>query len=330
MLSRRVKVNFVVEYNAQNCYLISLNEVFKTTCDWMSSRITKKSWKVKLMHVVVIVIATIYVVTIDINIFIEIDVMSIINASTLESSKLNFNLKFIYSNDIIIYNKSNAIYSLATLIDEYQNLFIDKNITINISKAKWMSVNLKSNVVTKSTKIYFLKQKNRDVMNVIFNKLHAQDKLHYIIQSTLYSYSIFVVWRDTSKDRKGRSIIDIRDFNDITKSNNYSLLLQFDVTTTMTNFFYIFIVDAIDWFHQFNVRNVDRNKCTIINHRDQKKSNVVLMSYKDSSFYMQRQIDKILRSYKKFVKAYVDDIIIYSRSLSQHLTHLRKLFELFR
>ena len=45
---------------------------------------------------------------------------------------------------------------------------------------------------------------------------------------------------------------------------------------------------------------------------------------------MQRQTNTILRPFKDFAKAFVDDIIIFSRTLVEHLSHLRYIFELFR
>ena len=74
----------------------------------------------------------------------------------------------------------------------------------------------------------------------------------------------------------------------------------------------------------------DRLKFIVVNHREQKKFNITLMSYKNSFSYIQRQTNKMLRSYKKFVKIYVDDIIVHSRTLSKHLTYLRQIFEFFR
>ena len=54
------------------------------------------------------------------------------------------------------------------------------------------------------------------------------------------------------------------------------------------------------------------------------------MNYKNSSSYVQRQTNKLLRSYKVFAKAYVNDIIIHFDTLSEHITHLRILFKMFR
>ena len=38
----------------------------------------------------------------------------------------------------------------------------------------------------------------------------------------------------------------------------------------------------------------------------------------------------MLRSFKNFAKIFVNDIIIFSRILQKHLSHLRQIFELFR
>ena len=54
------------------------------------------------------------------------------------------------------------------------------------------------------------------------------------------------------------------------------------------------------------------------------------MKYKDSSSYVQRQTNVMFKFYKKFIKIYVDDIIIYSRILIEHIIHLIKIFDLFR
>ena len=45
---------------------------------------------------------------------------------------------------------------------------------------------------------------------------------------------------------------------------------------------------------------------------------------------MQRQIDDILKKYRHFVKAYVDDIVIFFNFLKKHLKHLNQIFALFK
>jgi len=50
------------------------------------------------------------------------------------------------------------------------------------------------------------------------------------------------------------------------------------------------------------------------------------MGYRNSPAYVQRMIDRILRPYRKFCRAYVDDIVIFSTSLSEHVEHLTLIF----
>ena len=130
--------------------------------------------------------------------------------------------------------------------------------------------------------------------------------------------------------RKSRVVVDIRDLNKITKSDFYSLSLQSDIISAVIEFLYISTVDENDYFHQFKVRYKNRYKLTIISHRGQEQYNVALMSYKGSLSYVQRQTNKIFRFIRDFVKIYVNDIIAFSKTLSEHLEHLRRMFALFR
>ena len=189
VLSRRVKLNFVIKYNQQKCYMISSKNFFKTICDWMSNRVTR-SWKIKLTTIVVTIIVVAYIVII-INTSNTLN--NVANFIISSISRIDANLKHVYSNDVIIYDQSKTIETISTLIVEYQNLFIDKNIINDILEQKWMLINFKFNVVIKSIKIYSLNQRNREIVDITFDKLHAQKKMHFINQFTSFNYSIFVV-----------------------------------------------------------------------------------------------------------------------------------------
>lgn len=47
------------------------------------------------------------------------------------------------------------------------------------------------------------------------------------------------------------------------------------------------------------------------------------MGYRNSPAYVQRPIDTTLRRCRTFARAYVDDIVIFSKSLEEHIQHLR-------
>ena len=54
------------------------------------------------------------------------------------------------------------------------------------------------------------------------------------------------------------------------------------------------------------------------------------MGCSNSIAYIQRQIDKILRPVRTFARAYVDDMVIGSRSFKEYINHLRQVFDLFQ
>ena len=66
----------------------------------------------------------------------------------------------------------------------------------------------------------------------------------------------------------------------------------------------------------------------MITHRNQKSFNVIVMNFKNSSIYVQKQINRFFRSYKNFVKAYVDDIVIHFDTLKKHFSHFRQIFDM--
>ena len=51
------------------------------------------------------------------------------------------------------------------------------------------------------------------------------------------------------------------------------------------------------------------------------------MGYRNSPVYVQRMIDRILRPFRHFCRAYVNDIVIFSTSLDEHVKHLAQVFK---
>ena len=54
------------------------------------------------------------------------------------------------------------------------------------------------------------------------------------------------------------------------------------------------------------------------------------MGYKNSVAYVQQQIDRLLWPNKKFARAYVDDIVIFSETLIEYVQHLKSIFLILR
>ena len=241
------------------------------------------------------------------------------------------NTEHIHSNDVIIHNSfDEAVKAFVNIVDQYVKLWIDQDFA-KLSMKNWMRISLKADwnsKIKKKAKIYSLRIKNKTVVDEIFNKLHDQERLFWTSEATSFSFSYFVVWRKSFNKKKNRVIVDIRTLNAIFLSNAYSLSLQSDIIQTIHDCTFISIIDCTNFFYQWRVHSKNRHRLTMIIHRDQKTFNVVVMSYRNSFVYVQRQIDRILRFCRIFARVYIDDVVVFSKFLNDHILHLKNIFEL--
>ena len=148
----------------------------------------------------------------------------------------------------------------------------------------------------------------------------------------IYFLQLFDILRLKNRQwrKKKKVIIDIRKLNAIIQSNAYSLFLQSDIITVVRNYFFISIINAFVFFYQWRVHLKNRHKFIVVIHRNQKSFNVTMMSYKNSSIYVQRQINRLLRHFWQFFKIYIDDIVIFFKTTTKHVAHLRSIFDMLR
>ena len=232
-------------------------------------------------------------------------------------------------NGVTIHGNSSAIQEVA---NEFPTLWEEGSFA-KIPEPEWMRIPLKSDweqYVPKTARVYPLGRDAREIVDKTFDKLHKQGRLSWTKESTPFSYPVFVVWK-TMPDgtRKGRAVVDIRGLNAITRADVYPLPLQTDLISSVKDCRYISVIDCASFFYQWRVHWKDRHKLTVVSHRGQETFNVAVMGYKNSPAYVQRQIDRLLRRFRAFARAYVDDVVIYSKTLEEHVHHLREVFSLF-
>jgi len=297
-LSRHARLGTIVEYNGHGCYMVSPEAESLATCGW---RVSDQS-----------------------------DSTSQSSETQISPARTDPNKEHQLPNGVTVYGDDDSASALASLVANFEDVFTDAGKTVDIPESQWMPIKLKTGAQPKASKVYPLGQKDRQVVDSTFDKLHEQGKLRFTDQPTSFSWPCFVVWRDTPQGRKGRVVIDIRGLNAITEDDSYPLPLQSDIIALIAGYQFISTVDAVGYFHQFRVKLEDRHKLTIVSHRGQEESTVALMGYKGSPPYVQRQTDAMLRPLREFARAFVDDIVVFSHTLEAHLHHLRQLFTLLR
>ncbi len=239
-------------------------------------------------------------------------------------------------NGVTIYGKNNDTFTISRVVDAYPDIWEDRGRTVDIPESDYLQVPLRSDWEKEklSKRVYPLGDEARRLVDEKFDKLHAQGRMDWSTQPTPFGFPVFVVWKTVTVDgqpkRKGRVVVDIRGLNRISQPDSYPLPLQTDITSAVRGCRYISTVDCASFFYQWLVNPADRHKFTVVSHRGQEHFNVAVMGYRNSPPYVQRQMDRILRPYRDFARGYVDDIVVYSRTLEDHLHHLSQVFALFQ
>ncbi len=220
-------------------------------------------------------------------------------------------------NGITICNSSlRNVDTFSQIVKDYPTLWQDTGFA-NLPEENWMRIPLKSDWearVSGKAKVYPLGNKDKELVDKTFDELHASGRMSWTNESTSFSYPVFCVWRNQDGERKGRVVVDIRGLNALTQPDAYPLPLQADIIALLRDCPFITVIDCSAFFYQWRVHPLDRHKLTVVSHRGQESFNVAVMGYKNSPAYVQRQIDRLLRAFRQFARAYVDDIVIFSRT----------------
>lgn len=130
--------------------------------------------------------------------------------------------------------------------------------------------------------------------------------------------------------QKSQAVVDIRGPNKIAERDAYLLLLQGDIISAVWGYHYIIVVDSTDSLYQWLVTHKDRHKFTVLTYRGSKYFKVTVMGFKNSPPFMQRKMDSLLCEFRTFCHTYVDDTVIFSATLENHLRHLHAVFGRFQ
>ena len=136
--------------------------------------------------------------------------------SAMIATAENFAIDVILSNEITVHKSSKfVVENFSKLMNDFAFLQTDQKFS-NLFEKNWMRLSLKTNwefKIKEKTKIYSLRQRDKIVINETFNKLHSQNRLKWTKQNTLFSFSVFVIWRDSTSNKKTRVVVDIRKLN---------------------------------------------------------------------------------------------------------------------
>lgn len=136
---------------------------------------------------------------------------------------------------------------------------------------------------------------------------------------------------DASGEVKYRMVVDYRRLNDITVDDKYPLPNITDLFDKLGKCSYFSTLDLASGYHQIEVEKKDRQKTAFSTQNGHFEFLRMPFGLKTAPATFQRTMDNVLRGLQGLhCMVYLDDIIIYSNSLNEHLEKLRTIFDRLR
>ncbi len=128
-------------------------------------------------------------------------------------------------------------------------------------------------------------------------------------------------------DGTGRFCVDFRKLNEISKVDSFPLPKIEELITNLGKANYFTVIDLTKGYHQIPIRESDMWKSAFVTHRGLYEYVVMPFGAKNAPACFQRAMNKVLgTSHWLYALVYIDDIIIFSNTMKEHLEHLNYVF----
>jgi hypothetical protein len=125
--------------------------------------------------------------------------------------------------------------------------------------------------------------------------------------------------------------VDYRSLNDVTMNNKYPLSLIEDLFDQMRGASVFSKIDLRSGYHQMKIRPSDIPKTTFSTRYRLYEFMVMSFGLTNAPAYFMNLMNKVFMEYLDiFVVVFIDDILIYSKSESDHEEHLRLVLQKLR
>ena len=119
---------------------------------------------------------------------------------------------------------------------------------------------------------------------------------------------------------------DYRPLNMVTPQDRYPMPIPEELFDSIGDSDIFSIVDLRQGFNQIVLVPKDRKKTAFHARKQLWEWLVMPFGLKNAPVFFQRVMDQVLKG-ADFLKCYIDDVLVHSKGLQQHLTHLEELFK---
>lgn len=260
-----------------------------------------------------------------------IDVEPLLNIETNHPRRIPSIAQFNVSN-IIRTNHLNSEENaeIIALCTQYRDIFYNENCDLSFTNAVKHRIRTSDEDPVYS-KTYRYPYHMKEEIQVQIQKL-LDNK---IIKPSISPYSspVWIVPKklDASGKKKWRLVIDYRKLNEKTIEDKYPLPRIDEILDNLGRCTYFTTLDLAQGFHQIEMspESVEKTAFSVNNGHYEYVRMPFGLRNAPSTF--QRVMDNILKEHLyQCCFVYMDDIVIFSRSLHDHMVHLRKIFNKLR
>ena len=118
--------------------------------------------------------------------------------------------------------------------------------------------------------------------------------------------------------------------NQITKKNSYPLPLFDDILALLGKSKFFTSLDLKSGYWQVAMEVKDKEKTAFACHKGLFEFNVMPFGLSNAPAVFQELMSVVLQGCNNFATAYLDDILVFSATLEEHLEHLSIIFDKLR
>lgn len=238
-------------------------------------------------------------------------------------SEANINNKFKICDNL---NEEDSM-KIKSLLNSYKDLFYKDGDILTCTKK------IKHRIITQNEIPVYTKSYRYPVVHrqEVDEQIEEMLKQNIISPSTSpYNSPLWIVPKklDNSNRQQWRLVIDYRKLNEITISDKFPIPNIEEIFDKLGKCQYFSTIDLAKGFHQIELYEADRAKTAFSTSNGHYEFNRMPFGLKNAPSTFQRLINFVLKDFiNKTCVVYLDDILIFSTSIDEHILSLRQIFK---
>ena len=212
--------------------------------------------------------------------------------------------------------------ALQKVIDQYHQVFAIKETNIGQTNVITMQIDTADHPPVKQ-RPYRTPLSQRPELEKQIDALLKADIIRP--SSSAYASPLILV---PKKDGSSRLVIDYRKLNETVVKNSYPLPNIEDILSQLGGSNQFSKIDMQKGFHQIPIAEKDKHKTAFLSFSGLYEFQTCPMGLTTAPSCFQAAMDKVLQGLiGQCCDVFVDDVIIYSKSFTDHLRHIKQVFE---